>query len=178
MKVLRAKVDWHEEYMNSPSLILLVDEHSMDKIIYTQKPGFYYGEYNGIVSFYAYKSPGEGYGGREFILPMDTGKKKTLKGPWSSRAGVANLFGFGPVMDVTYTSDIQDFHKGYTLYAGHCTVKIVQDFLDKHYFSWHLVAEDHKGEIVYVPRIKVSRWNNYSKKFFGTSQKADLGIRI
>ena len=174
MKVLRAKVEWSEGYDNHPSIILLVDEHPMDKIVYTQKESFYYGEYNGLVSFFAYKIPGKGYGGREFTLLMDTGEEKVLKGPWSSRAGVANRYGFGPVMDVAYTDKLEVFNRGYTLYAGACTVKIIQDWLDQTYTDWHLVAEDRHGEVVYTPRIKVSRWNRYSKKFFGESQRNNL----
>jgi len=60
---------------------------------------------DGFVSYFAWSGgQQDGYGGRHFDITTVDGEEVTLKGPWSSRAGVMNKAGYGPVMDVRFNS--------------------------------------------------------------------------
>jgi hypothetical protein len=56
---------------------------------------------SGAVRFMCDSHNGKGYGGAVFILPLTDGTVATVKGPWSSRAGVMNLY-FPHSVDVTF----------------------------------------------------------------------------
>jgi hypothetical protein len=45
-----------------------------------------------VVSFFAYSSPGRGFGGSVIKIKMLDGSDRQLYGPWSSRASVVNHF--------------------------------------------------------------------------------------
>lgn len=52
-----------------------------------EKRGNLYRAQSGIwISFFAYKAPGDGYGGAAFDIELVDGTKETLIGPWSSNA--------------------------------------------------------------------------------------------
>jgi len=133
MKLLKAKVDWAEEYANDPTIKILVDGMpKLSDLRYHQKGSLYYSELDGYVNFYYYNSPGRGFGNRSFELVMANGEKKTLKGPFSSKAAIMNETGFGPCLDVSIIDSLTSYERGYTFYAGHVTL----DFIER---SKHIV---------------------------------------
>jgi len=106
MKLLSALVEWHHGYANAPTLILHLDTiPKAEEFEFEQRGSLYYAEKDGFVRFYAYKNPGDGFGGREFHIRLKDGTEQTLKGPWSSRAGAMNSGGFGPCVDVQFVTD-------------------------------------------------------------------------
>jgi hypothetical protein len=127
MKLVRARVNWAEGWMNDPNLEILVDKMpEVSELRYKYRCGLYYAELDGYVSFYSYTSPGEGFDGRIFNITMENGEKKSLHGPWSSRAAVMNSAGFGPCLDVSITDDLKSYERGYTFYSGHVTLDLIE----------------------------------------------------
>jgi hypothetical protein len=124
MIILKAHVDWHEGWANFPSIALAVDSlPKMDDLRYEERAGIYYAERDGYVSFFYWTEPGEGYGGRTFVLKMVDGSERSLQGPWSSNPGHVNSVGFGPCLAATIAS-------GKHLYVEHyCTLSLVRDIL-------------------------------------------------
>lgn len=57
---------------------------------FEQRGDIYRAEDGDIVQYYCYDKPGGGYGGRRFDITMRDGSRRSLIGPWSSRAGVVN----------------------------------------------------------------------------------------
>jgi hypothetical protein len=131
MKIIKAKVDWKDGWSNNPSLIVLVDKMPDRNILrYEEKDGLYYAQHEGYVNFFYYVQPNNGFGGRCFDIIMKDGSKEVLKGPWSSRASVANSAGFGPCIDVSITDSLKVWKRGYTFYSGSITVELVQEAID------------------------------------------------
>ena len=119
MNIISARVNWHSEYDNSPTFEILVDKFPDRKDFrYKEKNGIYYAELEGLVSFFYYRSPGNGYGGQKFSIVMEDGTKKDLIGPWSSRSGAVNSIGFGPCLDVFLTNNPESYKRGYTFSAS------------------------------------------------------------
>jgi hypothetical protein len=117
-----------EGYANDPTLEILVDKMPDRSDLRYKKEGIlYYAELDGYVSFFCYRGPGEGFGGRGFEITMEDGSQELLKGPFSSRAGVMNAAGFGPCVDVSITDNPESYERGYTFYAGHVTLKLIED---------------------------------------------------
>jgi hypothetical protein len=105
------EIDWKEEYANDPKLILYVDElPDRSEIQYegSKEEGIWYGEHeSGYVSFFAWSGgQQDGFGGRHYEIETVDGEEVTLKGPWSSRAGVMNQRGYGPCLDVLYRTHL------------------------------------------------------------------------
>ena len=122
MKILKSKIDWHMKYDNAPTFSLLVDHiPKREELVYSEKDGIYYAEKDGYVSFYYYTEPGRGYGGQHYDLNMQSGEKKTLIGPWSSRSGAVNSVGFGPCLDVSLTDEERDY---YNYRSAHITLDL------------------------------------------------------
>jgi len=133
MKLLKARINWMEKYLNDPFLEILVDEFPKTKDLRFQKKGpLYYAEKNGFVRFFYYSAPGDGFGGNIFNIIMKNGKEEILEGPFSSSAEALNKFGFGPCVDVSITNDLNSYNRGYTFYSGSVSV----DFIKK---SKHLI---------------------------------------
>jgi len=44
----------------------------------------------------------DGFNGRHYEIETVDGEQVTLKGPWSSRAGIMNKAGYGPCLDCLY----------------------------------------------------------------------------
>jgi len=127
--VLDATVNWYHGYANTPQLTVLLETiPTIQDTTFqsTTDNTFWYGETNtGVAYFYAGHpdNNGNGFAGRSFTLPTDTGEV-TLVGPGDSRAGVANKHGFGPVLDVSMTDDPAVMECGYTFTAGAITLDL------------------------------------------------------
>ena len=105
-KILDIQVDWREYVQNDAELQVLLDRVAKrEEFTFTIKGTFYYAELGAEVMFCAHtkETPEEndgGFGGAILELNMDDGATINLTGPWSSRAGVMNMVGFGPCLDV------------------------------------------------------------------------------
>ena len=122
MNLLKAKLDLYPQFDNCPSIKVLVDKMpDIKDLRYKSKNGIYYAELDDYVSFYYYKKPDQGYGGRTFNITMTDGNKKALKGPWSSNSTAVNRY-FGPCHEITITEESTVWQKGHTFYAAACTV--------------------------------------------------------
>jgi len=132
MRVIAGRVDWMPRWANRPELKLLVDRIcGIDEMVFSERDGLCYAELDGDVHFlYDDPSNPQGFGGREFKIRMVDGSERILSGPWSSRAGVANMRGFGPCVDAMLMDDQRQWQKGYTFVAGHCTVEMVRKAKD------------------------------------------------
>jgi hypothetical protein len=95
---------------------------------------FYYAELDGMVSYF-FSDPKRktGYGGAwHFPWVKGESQSREVKGPWSSRAEVANELGFGPVVDISYTVDPQVLIRGYTWFSGAVTVEKFREGVAEH----------------------------------------------
>jgi len=180
MNILKGKVDWADGWANEPTIKILVDKMpDLADLRYEEREGLYYAELGGYVSFYYYVRPGDGFGGRVFNITMKDGSKKALRGPWSSRAGAMNRFGFGPCLDVSMTDNPESYERGYTFFASACTLELVMDAMDRidigpgygfNKPSWasnteefpfpdgskfHLEECDDGSDIIYIPAVQL-----------------------
>jgi len=151
MKVLGASVNEHIGYANPPTLELVVDRvSSYDEFVYNTRPfgrsTLYFGVMDGEVHFFSHSPENEyGYGERKFKLTLADGTVRELKGPWSSRAGVMSPL-FRPVVDVTLIwAGIK--------YAGHVTLELAQEAVDKFLPDWELIQEQ-DDEKIWRPKHK------------------------
>ena len=109
MRVKSGYLNWMEGWHNGTDIHLLMDKDEMpsqkdlmyEEIKLGEHDGVVFAEKDGYVNYLFYNSDTKGYGGRTFTLKMKDGTEKSLKGPWSSRAGVMNSKGFTPCVDVT-----------------------------------------------------------------------------
>lgn len=120
-------MDWKEEYANDPRLHLTAEDiPTIDELRYegSVDEGLWYAESDdGFASYFAWSGgQQDGYGGRHYEITTVDGEEITLKGPWSSRAGVMNKAGYGPVMDVRYNSTR----------AGAITVDAAEEAVDEY----------------------------------------------
>lgn len=155
MKVNNASVRWNEGWLNHPQLILDVDrsEVNYDTMRYEQRGSIYYAEREGLVSFFAYSGPGDGYGGHEFPITMKDGTKKILKGPWSSRASAINSMGFGPCLDMVFRFNGNEWHQG----AGAITLRLAQRVMKQHNVKAYLIPMNCHGEVNFTPSVEPGR---------------------
>lgn len=134
MEVENVAVDFKHGYGNSPELEVQVDNiPDRSEIIYqsTDNRKLWYGETDGYANFFAGHpdNPGDGYGSRKFTLQTENGEV-VLTGPYSSRAGVINMKGFGPVVGVKLTDDPDVIDRGYTFLSGSITLEKAQEAVD------------------------------------------------
>lgn len=130
MEILKAKIDWMEQFANEPGLYLLLKNRpSLGDFRYEERNGCYFAENQGLVDFFHYKQPGDGYAGRSFHLTMKDGSEKVLKGPWSSRASVMNREGFVHCIEATITEDLEVWERGHTFYSSAVTIEIAKKAL-------------------------------------------------
>lgn len=157
MKAIDVRVNWNEFYDNSPTLEVFVDEYPKGiwdedpntnplryKYMVTRSGNLFFGELDGYVSFFSggYPEKSDGYYGRQFPIILESGEKIVLRGPWSSRAGVMNMY-FTPCMDISLTEDPKVWEKGHTFYASACTVELIMDWLREHpEVDWTLEREE------------------------------------
>lgn len=127
MDVVYAEVDWRHGWANDPNLRVLVDKMpDLDDLRYEKKDELYYAELGGYVNFFSWnperdgkgRKEWQGFGGAVFPITLTNGEKVTLRGPWSSRAGVMNSVGFGPCVEVSLTEDEKAMERGYTFFAS------------------------------------------------------------
>lgn len=95
--------------MNDPRLHLTAEDiPSRDELRFegSKETGLWYAEHSsGKVEYFAWSGgQQDGYAGRHYTIQTVADEEVTLKGPWSSRAGVFNKRGYGPCMDVIYES--------------------------------------------------------------------------
>lgn len=101
MKIVSGRINW-SGINGDPQIELVVDRlPSLEEMRFEQRGPLYYAEKGANARFFAYTSPGFGYGGSKFNIAMKDGSHEVLEGPWSSRAGCMNEAGFGPCVDVT-----------------------------------------------------------------------------
>ena len=134
MEILDAQVDWKEGVANSPVLEVLVDEiPSLDEQIFESNESrtLWYSDTNGYVNFFSGhpERPGKGYSGRVYHLNTPDGEV-TLKGPYSSRAGVMNKKGFGPCVSVHLATDPAVLERGYTFRSAAINLEKAQEAAD------------------------------------------------
>lgn len=165
MKILAAKVDWMFGYENAPTLALLLDKtpeiRSYKEI---SVPGglFYLSETEGLVNFFLSNQDKHGFGGRTFEIDLISGEHRSVKGPWSSRAGVANYYLEKPCISCSFTEDQEVWKRGYTFYSGHVLVELVTAFAEQNYPHWELREETtFENETYWVPRLRERYHKNY-----------------
>lgn len=170
MKVLQATIDWMLDWDNDPHLKVLVDKIP-DKVIYHQYDldsgaAFYVGENDGWVSYFYHNPMNQtGFGGRNFTLTLDTGEVKVIKGPWSSRAGVANHYLKIPCVDVTITDEFEVWQRGFTFYAGSISVAKISTYLNTTCQYWELRKEIKHNELTFRPVAEYHLRERFLKKF-------------
>jgi hypothetical protein len=100
----------------------------LDEFRFEQRHGTWYAEKNGVATHYYWRGPenGHGFGGQHIDIRTTADEKVTLKGPWSTRAGVVNAEGFGPCVDVSLTDNPEVFARGYTFTAGSITLDLAE----------------------------------------------------
>lgn len=138
MKALRVTINWNWGVGNPPSLYALVDQlpkglryrfKQSGKGLYH---GLYFAEEEGYVSFYSYRGPAGGFGGRRFVLTLENGEECTLIGPWSGSCAGMNAAGFTPSMPVLLTDKPEAWRVGSALYGCQATVewaeKVIAEF--------------------------------------------------
>ncbi len=177
MKPLKSQVNWMEGYANSPVLQVLVDKiPDMSNAIYLHHPdGLYFAEKDGYVRFFSYKGPGQGYAGRCFPIRVALGngrleqevamragryKEEVLVGPWSSRAGVMNMYGFTPCMEISITDDPGVMKRGYTFYGAAVTLEFAKEAVKQSGMNLNLVRCEHDREFTFeVMKLPVDHLN-------------------
>lgn len=175
MQILKADVEWALSYDNNPRFKVLVDQLPPweESRFIEAAPHLYYSNNDGFVRFLAgdTKKHGEGYGGRQFNLPMKDSSTVILVGPWSSRSGCFNYkMDVEPCCEVLITDKEEVFEQGYTFYGGVLSVARLQEcaklanvylaevimFEDEHYFVPCLRRTPPKGVATNSSSIK--RW--------------------
>ena len=111
-KISRCWVEWMYGWISPPKLG--VELELAPKFKYDARPlghgVMYYAQSNGWVSFYFHDPQNEtGYGGTVVTLNMTDGSVRHVRGPWASRASVAEKAGFPPSVSTVY---------------GHVTLKV------------------------------------------------------
>lgn len=104
MNIKHAFIDWHDEFSNPPTLHVVIDAFpDEDQLVYDRRDGLWFAELDGYARFYSHgggeKNEG-GFAGRSYTLTMRDGTQQVLRGPWSSRSSVMNLY-FKHTMEVT-----------------------------------------------------------------------------
>jgi hypothetical protein len=133
IQVLDAEIDWMEGYLNDPSLRVMVDEiPDLSELKFEQDGNIWYAERGGYAKFFAWSGEGNdgGFSGRCFEITTEDGEDVTLKGPFSSRTGVMNQRGFGPVVSVSVTTDEEVFDRGYTFKSAALTLDKAREALE------------------------------------------------
>ena len=108
MIIENAEINWREGWANDPSLSITATKvPDNDSYIYKEKrlggSTIYFALHkaSGLASFFVHSPNNEsGFGGHEFTLQMQDGDAKTIKGPWSSRCSVMNMY-FPHTFEVT-----------------------------------------------------------------------------
>jgi hypothetical protein len=133
IEVLDAEVDWMDGYLNDPSLRVRVDEiPDLSELRFEQDGKIWFAESGGYAKFFAWSGDGNdgGFSGRCFEITTEDGEDVTLKGPFSSRTGVVNQRGFGPVVSVSVTTEEEVMERGYTFKSAALTLDKAREALE------------------------------------------------
>lgn len=131
--VMDAFVDWSEEYDSPGTLTVMLNRHPDEsKRVYEKRGPLYYSANEGLVRFFSYTKPGDGYGGRRFKVRLTDGSEETLIGPWSSGETAMIAAGFPPCVSasICYLEDsvmgkgVDVFAKGHTFYGGSISLEL------------------------------------------------------
>jgi hypothetical protein len=118
--IVDAAIDWNASF-SGPRFVVLVDEiPQIDEMQFERNDSIWYAEKDGLARFFAWSEDADhkGFGGHAFRLPMVDGDEVVLNGPYSSRAGVVNRYGFGPVANGWVTDSRRDLERMYSPDAG------------------------------------------------------------
>jgi hypothetical protein len=143
MKILRARVNWFDDFDNAPQLEVWIDALPHDQVRYEQRGHLYFGESDGYVSFFSYRGPDEGYGGREFTLTMKDGSTQILKGPWSSNPDSMAAAGFPMTYDVALICPATWNPETEAHYGGQLTEARFLEAFEFVKDEAHLIATEH-----------------------------------
>lgn len=110
---------------------------------FEERMGIYRADVGDVVRYFSWTGPGDGYGGRVFDITMINGEKKSLKGPWSSRAGVVNRL-FGEMDHIIECIDVSDGHRTTIDVKIPALCRVRPDVL------WR-VREDSRSDFVWQP---------------------------
>lgn len=127
------------------AIVRNADEPEQNEYVYEEvAPNFFHAVCGDHVQFFAYSPDNErGFGGAEFKLNMRDGSVRTIKGPWSSRSSVANMF----VEHDKRSTEITLISKeGYRM-SAHMRVDTLRPYLHEQGFV--LVPNTKWGEIGY-----------------------------
>lgn len=157
MKILSAEVNWYENFGNSPDLMVVVDKiPALKGAIYqghdfNEKCRLYYTFIDGYVDYFVHqRNYEEGYGGRTFSFfyqpkPDATPTYISIRGPWSSRAGVVNSVLERHCVDVTIRPE-----NGGGWRTGAITLDLAR--VAAKLAGVRLEESKYKGEPLYTPR--------------------------
>lgn len=166
--ILDARVDWNDDIVNPPRLEILTDSIP-DSLVYEKidldEGVLYYGELDrGYVRYYVHNPDNEtGHSGRQFTFEMKDGSTERVTGPWSSRAGVVNALGLGPVVDIGITDDFDHFEEDVTLQVGTITLSAAKQAVDLVQEASHLerITQFNGDEPYWVPVHKDQRASDH-----------------
>lgn len=105
IKITEVSIDWSANYGNRPRLTIRATEESLPRDadrLWRRRDVIWYSELGGVATWLCHSGDDVnegGFGGSTYVIRMEDGSSKTLVGPWSSRAGVVNGLGLGPVIN-------------------------------------------------------------------------------
>lgn len=144
------KIDWMENYGNSPVILVYIDE--LPEVEYEYLGGrMWAGEKDGFVSYFSHDGSDNnngGYGGAVFERKLIDGTTRTFVGPWSSRVGVVNHYkGYPYAIDVTFVDST-----GYRT-----TGALTLDFMRQHWdLPYYIVGTNGPLQDNYPPTVSDS----------------------
>lgn len=166
LKIIDAKINWNIGVANQPKLRILVDKiPQMEVMTFKVKEQTYLAQLGGYVRYFSYRGPGNdgGFYGTEFKINLHRGEDQvipfTLKGPWSSRAGVVNTVFDEQIMDVSITDNPDRFEQDRMYYSGAITLDMALQAITLIEGAW-LLREQKHGDITYVPTISSEIYPN------------------
>ena len=136
--IIDARVNWMEEWGNSPILEILVEKvlNVSDfryDLIDRERSDLYFGYRDGQVSYFVHDKNNErGFGGATYILsPAEPNRRipYKVKGPWTSRSSVMNNF-FKHSMEARLIDNEAGFEKGFTFMSGAVSMPMALEALD------------------------------------------------
>jgi hypothetical protein len=178
--------DWYEDFDNAASFKVLLPSLALDEAFkYEEQNGQYIAVAGDQVRMFAYSKPGEGYGGRKFVISMLDGSSRTLIGPWSSGAYASNsVFKDHLCTDCSITDDPQVMQRGHTFSSGHILISSLVEWYVTHRTTvdWGLYAmadgsiQPSKGRFVknggkYIARLFPQNDKALAKQYAAQHQK-------
>lgn len=111
IEIIKGRIHWYEGYSNDPHLELLLSrDPEPEEYTYEQRGNLYYGEVEGVCSFYSQRPGGQ---------------------HWSANSTAINAAGFGPCTEASIITDPKGYERGYTFRAGAVTMEMLGRFFDR-----------------------------------------------